>query len=197
MMIRYVFVLLLACILCEFAQATLVIDQEQSSYDLDGERPSSGYKVGQSFTAGMTGTLRQIDMGFLKTIDGDGTVEIFSGSGNEGALLQTVSVEIYSEDNSQANYNPFIVDIPVEESWQYSFYFEPNSLTMPNPYYIGLGYPNPYGSGVLLAVSNGDPWQIDECDLVFRTWVEPIPEPASAVLMIVGVTMLGLGRRKR
>jgi hypothetical protein len=188
-------IFVLVCVLGGSVQATPILDQEQSSYDLDGYRPSSGYKVGQSFTAGLTGTLKQIDMGFLKTIDGDGTVDVFAGYGNAGPLLQTVAVQIYSEDNGQINYNPFTVDVPVESGQQYSFYFEPNPLTMPDPYYLALGYPDPYAGGVLLAVGNGDPWQISECDMVFRTWVEPIPEPATLFLLGLGAVILK--RRKR
>ena len=136
-------------------------------------------------------------MGFLKNIDGDGTVEIFSGSGNQGALLQTVAVQIYSEDNSQINYNSFIVDVPVESGLQYTFYFEPNALTMPDPFYFGTSQTNPYAGGDWHEVSYGDPSSYSIGDLVFRTWVETVPEPATVFLLGLGGLALLRNRRFR
>jgi hypothetical protein len=178
-------VLVLGGSVCE-VRATLVLDQEQNIYHFENYRPSSGYKEGQSFTAGLNGTLKQIDMGFLKTIDGDGTVEIFSGKGNQGLLLQMVAVQIYSEDNGQINYNSFIVDVPIESSLQYTFYFEPNFLTMPDPWYFGTSQTNPYTRGEWHEVAYGDPSFYGIGDIVFRTWVEPVPEPATLLLLGLG-----------
>ena len=130
----------------------LILDQEQISYDLDVCREiSDGYEqAGQYFTAGITGKLKRIDMGFVNQLDGDGTVYIYEGYADHGALLQSLSVEVCSEDNGEVNYSSFMVDVPVTEGSKYTFLFEPNSLTMPDTYCFAAGWPDPYPEGILV-----------------------------------------------
>ena len=195
MLARYIYVVVLVCLWVGSVEGTLILDQEQNLHSGDiSILASLGFeKVGQSFTAGITGALEQIDMGFSDHINGDGTVEIFSGSGSSGALLQTVTVQIYSEDNGQVNYNSLNVNVSVESGQQYTFLFEPNPLTMPDPYNVGVGWTDPYPGGMMVTVENGDPVGYSAYDLVFRTWV--IPEPGTVFLLALGG--LALLRKRR
>jgi hypothetical protein len=189
-------ILLLILLLCHLVEAVPVLDQEQIIWDFANYRPSVGYKVGQSFTAGITGTLKQIEMGFLKQIDGDGIVEVFQGLGYaEDPLLQTVGVDIYSVDNGEINYNSFLVHIPIVNGQQYTFRFVPNPLTMPDPFYYGVSNNNPYPRGTATNIANDDYVEFSVTDIVFRTWVEPIPEPTTIGLLALGGLTL-LRRRK-
>ena len=176
------------CVLGCPAQATVTVDQEQNIYsgDISISAASGFEKVGQLFTAGLTGALNQIDMGFGGRIDGDGAVYIFEGQGDEGTLLESVTVKIQSQLSGAVNYNSFVVDVPIEKGEQYTFYFEPNPLTMPDPYSLCAAWPDPYTAGLMVSVENGDSVIYTYRDLVFRTWVNPIPEPGTVLLLGFG-----------
>src|SRR5215472_6102283 len=69
------------------------LDQEQLLYNGGmSARTLPGYTVWQSFTAGVSGTLTQIDMGFFNNMSGDGVLRVYVGSGTAGAVLQTLNV---------------------------------------------------------------------------------------------------------
>ena len=190
--------LMLAVVLSGSVQAIPVLDQEQNVFDHVQPR-SLSITVGQSFTAGITGTLKQIDMGFFDVIDGDGTVEIYiEHPAIPGVTpFQMVGVQIYSEDNGNVNYSSFFVDVPIESGQYYWFLFIPNPSTIPNPYSICASLNDPYAGGGWFERVGTDwsPPPYLDSDLVFRTWVEPVPEPGT--ILLVGLGGLGLIRKRR
>ncbi|MBK8344010.1 MAG: hypothetical protein IPL12_12255 [Bacteroidetes bacterium] len=82
------------------SDADLSIDQQQLLY-LGGEsaRNLPGYSTWQSFTAGVTGNLTQIDQGFFNEMTGTATLNIFTGTGNGGSLLYSETVTISGAGN--------------------------------------------------------------------------------------------------
>jgi hypothetical protein len=147
------------------------LDQEQLLYNGGmSARTLPGYTVWQSFTAGVSGTLTQIDMGFFNNMSGDGVLRIYAGSGTVGALLQTLNVPVIGVTQQPVTWNSWAVDVPVTAGLEYTFELTPNPLTLPDPYGVCVGAPNPYPGGDL---GLNDPSGTYETsfDAVFRTWV--------------------------
>ena len=147
------------------------LDQEQLLYNGGmSARTLPGYTVWQSFTAGLSGTLTQIDMGFFNDMSGDGVLRIYSGSGTAGALLQMQSVPVVGVTQPQVTWNSWAVGVPVTTGLEYTFELTPNSLTLPDPYGVCLGDPNPYPGGELGLNDPSGSYETN-FDAVFRTWV--------------------------
>src|SRR5262249_54228646 len=92
---RVVIAFLTVCHCFGTARGQVVLDQQQLTYNGGmSARTLPGYTVWQSFTAGASGTLVEIDMGFFNSMAGDGRLRIYSGEGTTGALLQTLSVSV-------------------------------------------------------------------------------------------------------
>ena len=89
--------MVVVCILGGLVQATQILDPEQNIYDFENYRPSSGYKEGQSFTAAITGTLKQIGIVIpcqvsIITVDDDGpadfnSIQLAIDSANDGDII--------------------------------------------------------------------------------------------------------------
>ncbi|MBK6989312.1 MAG: hypothetical protein IPH33_14460 [Bacteroidetes bacterium] len=70
------------------ASSQTIIDQYDSTYTAGiSARTLSGYSFYQTFTAGMTGNLSRIDIGFFNYISGTGTIEVYENAGVNGNLL--------------------------------------------------------------------------------------------------------------
>jgi hypothetical protein len=177
----------------------LVLDQEQSVYDEDmAISIGAGIEqVGQKFTADITGTLKEIDMAFSGDVAVGGLVRIYqlyTGSG----LVEMGSFEVtVSSDGAGPNYNSFVVDAPVESGNNYVFLLEPVGESLPDPYAVCVGLSDPYAGGYMAWVENGDYWGPIDRDLVFRTWVEPIPDPGTVVLLGLGALAAARRRKRR
>jgi len=186
------------------ARAQKVLDQQQTLYNGGlSALTLPGYTVWQSFTAGLSGTLTEIDMGFFNDISGDGTLQIFDGQGTSGTLLQTLVVPVIGITQPDVTWNYWTtVNVPVVAGQMYTFNFIPDAATLPNPYGVALGAPDPYPgpppyAGGVMGENIPSANQTTNFDLVFRTYVQLVPEPASyqmALLAGLGVFLLSRNR---
>ncbi|MCC7390445.1 MAG: hypothetical protein IT431_16960 [Phycisphaerales bacterium] len=175
------------------ASAGGVLDQEQLLYNGGtSARTLPGYTVWQSFTAGLTGTLDTIEMGFFNDMSGDGVLRIYEGRGTHGALLQQLNVPVVGITQQGPTWNLWAVNAQVTAGLQYTFELTPNADTLPDPYGVCIGAYDPYTRGVF-GINDPSGSYETEFDMVFRTRVA-VPAPA-------GLAVLGLGglvlRRRR
>lgn len=158
-------------------EADPFLDQQQLRYDGGrSARTLPGYTVWQSFTPSVTGTLTAIGMGFFNAMSGDGQLQIFSGEGTTGTVLQTLVVPVFGRTQKAVTWNTWAVSVPVQAGQLYTFRLNPNATTLPDPYGVAIGAGNPYLDGVL---GSEDPSgsHCGDFDAVFRIYVKP----ASAV----------------
>jgi PEP-CTERM motif len=153
-----------------------------------------GYTVWQSFTAGTSGTLTQIHVGFFNTMSGDGQLQIFAGQGTAGPLLLTQQVLIFGMTKPDVTWNAWLVSVPIVAGQQYTFSFTPNPLTVPDPYGVAVGARNPYAGGVL-GLNDPSGSYTTNFDMVFQTHVAAVPEPATFTLFGLSVLAVGLYKR--
>lgn len=169
------------------AASTPVLDQQQTVYGGGlSARTLPGYSVGQSFTAGITGTLTEIDMAFFNTIHGDGTLQVYQGEGITPHLLQTTHVPIESRPTG-LSWNVYAVYIGVMQGQKYTFLLTPNPATVPDPYGVAVSSlepPDLYPGGTEVQAFPGFVDLEQRFDLVFKTYVQ-VPEPSCAALLAV------------
>ncbi|HYV92508.1 MAG TPA: hypothetical protein VE978_12010 [Chitinophagales bacterium] len=144
------------------------LDQQQLVYNGGmSARNLAGYSEWQSFTAGMTGNLCQIKMGFFNAINGSGTFKVFSGSGTTGPLLQSQSASIsVSGGNYMVTFN---VSASVTSGQVYTFQFIPGA-GIPDPYGVQVQVPGTYAGGQMGLVDPSGTY-FPGFDLVFQTYV--------------------------
>jgi len=148
---------------------SLILDQSQTLYDGGtSARNLPGYSYWQSFTAGITGTLTQIDAGFFTLIDGTGYWTVWEGSGTGGTMLDSQVVNIYcSGGNCLLSFEE---NIPVTEGDIYTFQIR-GGPGMPDPYGLQIGSGNPYADGEMGFVDPSGTYLTD-FDWVFNTYVQ-------------------------
>lgn len=162
-----------------------VLDQEQTAYDGGMSAPSlTGYYVGQVFTAGLTGTLTEIDMGFFNNISGSGQLQIFAGAGIGGTDMETESRSVVSTVSNGYTWNDWAVDVPVTSGSQYTFVFTPDTANIPNPYGVAIAYLSTYSGGYQIQGAPDTAASRTGFQSVFRTYVVagayvPIAPPAA------------------
>ncbi len=148
-----------------FAQT---IDQSQLNYNAGtSARNLPGYSHFQSFTAGLSGTLVEIEMGVFNAINGSGTLIIYAGPDTTGSILQTSTVSIScASGNCMASF-PCSVNITAGQV--YCFRFIPGT-GIPDPYGLQMENPGTYPGGEFAII---DPSGIyfDGFDQVFVTHV--------------------------
>lgn len=193
----------------QVAQAAGVVDQSQLSYDtgIPLPVPESHFNtpVGQSFTAGLSGTLSNIMLGSNGPIlEGTNSVklEVRDGAGIAGALLGTKtltvsdvwtqSMGLYVLDMDIAN-----LGITVQSGHQYTFdiasVYGSGDLALRGV--LGTTA-NPYANGRMYVDQlYGDQ---PEWDLVFQTSVSAVPEPETYGMLLAGLGIMAFltGRRK-
>ncbi|MEO8150840.1 MAG: T9SS type A sorting domain-containing protein [Bacteroidia bacterium] len=144
------------------------LDQSQLNYNGGtSARNLPGYSEWQSFTAGVTGTLSQIDLGFFNYINGTGTLNIFSGTGTGGALLQTQTVNVFCASGSCTL--PFAVNASIISGQVYTFQFIPGPA-IPDPYGVQVEVPGTYSGGDFAIVDPSGTY-LTGFDMVFQTYV--------------------------
>jgi hypothetical protein len=181
------------------AYAQVVLDQQQLIYDGGlSARTLPSYTVWQSFTAGLTGPLVEIDMGFFNDMSGNGTLRIYAGEGTTGAVLQTLNVPVVGITQPPVTWDNWTVNVPVVAGQIYTFELTPNPQTLPDPYGVAIGASNPYPRGVL-GLNDPSGSQTTSFDTVFRTFVA-VPEPTSLLFVSAGMLASALTvaiRRRR
>lgn len=141
------------------------LDQSQLVYDnAQSARNLPGFSTWQSFTAGLTGTLSQIDQAFASTMTGTATLKIYSGNGTAGTLLHMAGVTLSGSVNF---WQPFTISPPVDVSAGQIYTWE----LIPTQ---GGGLPDPYAvqlSGINDTYAGGRCDFNPTWDAVFRTFV--------------------------
>jgi len=152
------------------ACAGCVQDQSQLVYSCGtSARNLPQYTVWQSFTAGMTGTLCRIDMGFFNFINGTGTLKIYTGTGTGGTLLQTLGVTVSGNGTFMQT---FIVSAPVTSGQVYTFQFIPiQGGGIPDPYGVQCTMPSAYPGGEYDITDPSGTYPMNG-DLIFITYVQ-------------------------
>jgi hypothetical protein len=142
---------------------------------------SPSANVGQSFIAGITGDLSQINLRLINGtptssitfVAGDFQVRIFDGNGYSGTLLNTTVVNISSVSTSyQEQIITLSTLVPITQGNSYTIDFRGISGT------VGIHGPNPGYAGGGLYFSNGNNGLYDSYDLWFKTFVT-LPTPAT------------------
>jgi hypothetical protein len=144
------------------------LDQSQLNYNAGtSARTLPGYSHFQSFTAGLTGTLVQIDMGVFNYINGIGTLIIYAGSDTTGTILQTTTVNVNCPaGNCFVN---FPVSAAVSAGQAYCFRFIPGA-GIPDPYGVQVEVPGTYAGGQFAIIDPSGVYY-PGFDQVFRTYV--------------------------
>ena len=152
--------------------SAVILDQEQVRHDgALSARTLPGYTVWQSFTAGTTGTLVHIDMGFFNKMSGAGELRIYEGGGTSGKVLQTLKVNVVGLEGG-VTWNRWSVNVPVVGGRRYTFEFRADGKTMPDPYVVAnSGSSDPYPGGRFGVTDPSGSYAMD-FDALFRTWVE-------------------------
>jgi len=147
-------------------EAQCTLDQSQPLTDGGtSERNLPGYYDGQTFTAGATGLLCEIDLMMFNTMTGTGILKVYSGSGVTGTMLDSQQVQ---------------VNVPSGQVWQDWTLLSPPTVTSGSVYTFqfipiqGGGLPDPYGINVQDSdkYAGGYDLSLPTFDLTFRTYVE-------------------------
>ncbi|MBL0340123.1 MAG: T9SS type A sorting domain-containing protein [Bacteroidetes bacterium] len=145
------------------------IDQSQLNYNGGmSARNLPGYSEFQVFTAGTTGTLCQIEMGFFNPMSGTGIFNVYNGSGINGAILQTQQVTVTGSGNF---FYAFPLSVSVTSGLVYTFQFIPiQGGGLPDPYGVQVENPGTYQGGELNIIDPSGTYPTG-FDMVFKTYV--------------------------
>ena len=194
MAMKKAFVVLLA--LCSFsicANATPIIDQSFIGPGGLGADINEGFRfVGQSFTSGLTGTLDGINIDVSQYAIGDFNlvVDIFSALGglpDSNLLGSTVLSSGSSRISSLITFSNTINMISGDEYAIVVSYLNaiPGAGQGKG---IWRGEPgNNYSGGNLFFGNDGTNWYRYNDDVYFQTFINPVPEPSTFLLVIAGI----------
>ena len=173
--------LLILLLLLQFpnsAKSQSILDQFDTTH-IGGlsARTLPGYSIYQTFTAGLTGVLTQIDMGFFNFISGNGTLEVYEDTGVAFNLLfsSTFSVNCLSG----SCFDPFMVNCNVVAGHRYTYHFIPGS-GIPDPYGVQNDYLNGYSGGGAYIIDPSGTYPLN-IDFVFKTYVDIKPSNVNLI----------------
>lgn len=133
-----------------------VVDQKMETWNGGtSERNLPGYYEWQSFTAGVSAGLCQIDLMFCNSnniLNGKGTLKIYEGTGIAGKLLATQAVTVdgraYPQNTVFWQSWQLATVIPLLQQNVYTFQFIPvQNGGLPDPYLIQVNTNNAYPGG--------------------------------------------------
>jgi hypothetical protein len=173
------------------AAATGTLDQSQTSTSGLSVTAAGSQWVAQTFAAGLTGDLDQVDL-FLRRIGnpGDATVQIqtLSGGAPSGTVLgsATVPEAAVTDDFTWVSFQ-FSSSVSVTAGTEYAVVLSaPTAAGFPSALYTwNFVFGNPYPAGRLVISSNsGSVWGdfasvFDDADTAFKTYVTVLPLPTS------------------
>ncbi len=178
-----------ACALIPDGALAGTLDQQQTSSLGAGLDVISGQSVAQTFTAGLSGKIDQVDLDLEKT--GAPTaplnVEIRSVSGGapDSMVLTATTVPASAVPLSSLAFVPvsFAAPAPVAAGTQYAIVAYATTA-LSNRYEWSQGAtPDPYSAGAAFFVSSTPPvgtWTKDDpVDLAFKTYVAPVTTTSS------------------
>jgi len=146
-----------------------IIDQFDTTYSAGvSARTLPGYSWYQTFTAGITGNLTRIDIGFFNYISGTGTLEVYEDTGITGNLIYTGQVNVFCPGN--ACLLPFQVNCNVVAGYRYTFHFIPG-IGIPDPFGVQADFSNSYLDGEMYSIDPSGTYPFN-MDLVFVTYVK-------------------------
>ncbi len=167
------------------ASATSVVDQSQLNFNL-ALVPSPD--IGQSFQAGISGLLTDIDVFSNGLVQGGSnaiTLELFSGNGTSGPLLGFL-IEVVTSTLVNNRYlidiNSQSLNVNLKAGNEYTF--DITNVTGPGDLaQRGLlaDASNPYAYGQIYSSGTIPSW-----DLAFQTQVNPVSTPATLYLLAAG-----------
>lgn len=145
------------------------IDQFDTSYNAGlSARTLPGYSWYQTFTAGITGDLTRIDIGFFNYIFGNGTLEVYEDTGITGNMIYTSPVTVNCPGNGCML--PFQVNCNVVAGNSYTFHFIPG-IGMPDPFGVQQDFTNSYIGGEMYAIDPSGTYPFN-MDLIIATYVK-------------------------
>ncbi len=147
-----------------------IIDQSQLNSNAGtSARNLPGYSHWQSFTAGQSGILTQLDLGFFNFISGTGTLSFYQGTGTAGIQLSTQTVTVSCPGGNCLL--SFTVNVPVTAGQAYTLHFIPGP-GIPDPYGVQVENPGTYPGGYFTIVDPSGSYPT-AFDMLFQTHVSP------------------------
>ncbi|HRH65724.1 MAG TPA: hypothetical protein PLU53_05470 [Bacteroidia bacterium] len=165
---KYVLTLLFALTLTS-VHSQSVRDQYDTVYTAGiSARTLPGYSWYQTFTAGLSGNLDRVDIGFFNFISGLGTLEIIEGAGIGGNVLYSSQVNVSCPSGNCLL--PFAVNCNVTSGSVYTIFFSPGN-GIPDPYGVQADASNSYPGGDLYLIDPSGTYPFN-LDLIFATYVK-------------------------
>ncbi len=173
----------LLLLIARSASAQCTMDQVQDQWNGGtSERNLPGYSEWQSFTAGESGALCEVDLLFCNInvpVIGTGTLNVFAGEGTAGTLLATQPVSV--------NGSATPLNLPFWAQWSlangpqlemdsvYTVQFVPTlGGGLPDPYLIQIQLPGSYAGGHCYNLGT-------QGDLAFRTFASAVATGSAAL----------------
>jgi hypothetical protein len=158
------------CLLTSFnTKGQNVIDQFDTTYNGGmSARTLQGYSWYQTFTAGLSGNMDRIDIGFFNAITAVGTLEVFEGFGRSGLLIYTGQYNVNCP--SGGCMIPFPVNCSLVAGNPYTFHFSPDS-GFPDPYGVQVDYTNSYPGGEAFIIDPSGVYPLN-MDFIFMTYMK-------------------------
>jgi hypothetical protein len=190
--------------------AAVVLDQSHNAVsNFNASTNGNSTEIAQTFTVGIAGTLDHIDvvmyqLGSSFPTNADPKLSVYNTTAGvpSGVPLTTVQfpraqVPVIGSPNF-VTFDVSAAGIPV--SVGDVFAFGVSTLSNPNSYFLTVdpsGVGNYSGGAAYARTLPAQPWQIDQPpqDLLFRTFVNTVPEPSTCVLAAIGF-LICLTRRR-
>ena len=165
---KYVLALLFALTLTS-VHSQSVRDQYDTVYTAGiSARTLPGYSWYQTFTAGLSGNLDRVDIGFFNFISGLGTLEIIEGAGIGGNVLYSSPVNVSCPSGNCLL--TFVVNCNVTSGSVYTIFFVPGN-GIPDPYGVQADAGNTYMGGDMYLIDPSGTYPFN-MDLIFATYVK-------------------------